>query len=49
MFPETMKYEDEKSNDDAQKNNLFSNFFASDFLKSNQVDPTRTFAKKNYN
>ena len=45
-FPETMKYEDEKSNDDAQKSMFFSDFFASVFLKSNQVDQNRTFAKK---
>ena len=48
-FPETMKYEDEKSNDDAQKSKSFSDFFASVFLKSNQIDQNRTFAKKTYN
>ena len=48
-FPETMKYEDEKSNKDAQKSKFFSNFFASVFLKCNQVDQNRTFTKKNYN
>ena len=35
---ETMKYEDEKSNDGAQKSKFFSDNFASVFLKSNQVD-----------
>ena len=44
-FPETMKYEDEKSNDDARKSKFFSDFFASVFLKSNQVGQNRTFAK----
>ena len=48
-FPETMKYEDEKSNDDAQKNKFFSSFFSNVFLKRNQIDQTRTFAKKTYN
>ena len=48
-FPETMKDEDEKPNDDAQKNMFFSDFFASVFPKSNQVDQNRTFAKKVYN
>ena len=44
-----MKDEFENSNDDAQKSMFFSDFFASAFLKSNQVDQNRTFAKKTYN
>ena len=44
-----MKYKDEKSNDDVQKSKFFSDLFASVFLKSNQVDQNRTFAKMTYN
>ena len=48
-LPETLKYEKEKSNDDAQKSKFFSNFFGSVFLKRNQVDQNRTFGKMTYN
>ena len=44
-----MKYENENSNDDAQKIKFFSDLFASVFLKSNQADQDRTCGKKVYN
>ena len=44
-----MKNEDDKSNDAAQKSKFSSDFYSSAFLKINQVDQNRTFAKKTYN
>ena len=43
-----MKYEDEKSIDGVQKSKFFSDFFASVFLKRNQIDQNRTLANKNH-
>ena len=48
-FPETMKYKEQISNDDATKAKFFSDFFSSVFNKTDQISEKQSYEKQLFN